>query len=192
MDFADTAGVARRFGFGEQIRALGIGGKHGFEQAFRTAWRLLQQISNACILRKAYRPIIRGDLTRNEAKKGCFARSVASDEANLVAVGNARRRLFKKRTALNSIAEIVDVKHARKMFEMSRWRKLSGAFFVPRKVAHSGGFRHFAFREIICTREKADDALRGPFIGASGISKNSGTRRRLGNYNLFGVNLGVA
>ena len=62
LDLGDAMRIVRGLGLGEQARALGVGGEHDVDQAFRPARRLLREPPDARARRQADRAVLDANL----------------------------------------------------------------------------------------------------------------------------------
>ena len=111
VDLGDAVGVGGGFGFGQQAAALGVGGQHDVDQAFRATGRFLRDPADAGALGQADVAIVGRELAGDQAQQGGLAGAIAADEADLVASGNGGGRLVEQGAAFHPEGEIVDVQH---------------------------------------------------------------------------------
>ena len=121
LDLGDAVRVVRGLGLGEQARALGVGGEHDLDQAFRAARRFLRQPADARARRHARSsPCSSGELAGDGAEQRGLADAVAADEPDARAVRDARGGAVEQQAAGNADREVVENEHARVLWPAAR------------------------------------------------------------------------
>jgi hypothetical protein len=108
VDFAHAVAVGVALGLGQQGGALGIGGQHGFQQAFRPGGGFLRHMAHAGALGQADLAAIRLDLAGDGLQQGGLAGAVAADQADLAAGVHHEVGAFQKGAAGDAEGEVAD------------------------------------------------------------------------------------
>ena len=111
VDVGDAAGIVRRLRLRQQPRALLVGGEHELDQAVGPAGGLLRHLADAGRAGNVDGAVVGRQLAGDQAQQRGLARAVAADEADLVAGGNAHRRLVEEDAAFDAEGEVVDMQH---------------------------------------------------------------------------------
>ena len=139
VDVGDAAGIVRRFGLGEQARALLVGGEHELDQAVGSARRFLRHPADAGGAGHVDAAVVGLQLAGDQAQQRGLARAVAADEADLVPRRNARRGLVEDDAPLDAVGEVVDVQHGRKA--IAEWAGDVMGLDIPRHVRRRTAYR---------------------------------------------------
>jgi hypothetical protein len=113
LDLGDAMRIGRHLGFGQERVALRIGLEHDLDQAFGTIRRFLREPPDAGPRRQRKLAVIERHVARNGAKQRGLADTIAPNEADARAIGNARGRAFQQQLAGHPQRHIVDHEHAR-------------------------------------------------------------------------------
>ncbi len=106
LDFADAHRVCGGFRFGQQGGALRIGGQHQIDRQAVAALHLLRDGADAAAARQGDPALIGFVLAQQQLQQGGFARTVAADQADPVALGNPRQCAFENAAAAEAEGQV--------------------------------------------------------------------------------------
>ena len=89
-----------------------IGGEHELDQAFGPVRRLLRQPAEALARAMRHPPVLGGDVADDDMEQGGLAGTVAADQADMGAFGNARRGIVDQKASGNADREVFDDEHS--------------------------------------------------------------------------------
>jgi hypothetical protein len=109
VDVADPLRVRRSFGFVQQARAFEIVRQNPIDQGDVAARCFLADVAESRRLRPSHGATVRRDFAVDEPQQRRLARAVASDQTDLMALWNSRRRTIEDRPTFDPVCQIIDV-----------------------------------------------------------------------------------